>query len=112
MFVVRRPFKSFGISYTAGSVITEPTRIKRFKGKLAEGKIIEVNEHDYKEVALYFKARYGVDLPPITADTKPEDAKPEDAKPEDAKPEDAKPEDAKPEEVKRVQPVVVSAIAK
>ena len=66
MFVVRKPFKNLGKIYTAGSVIAEPANIKRFKGKLAEGKIIEVTEQTYKSVAKYFKDKYGVVIPPIT----------------------------------------------
>lgn len=65
MFVVKRPFKNLGNVYTAGSVISEPASIKRFKGKVAEGKIIEVTEHNYDETAKYFKSKYGVDIPPI-----------------------------------------------
>lgn len=66
MFVVKRPFKNLGITHTAGSVISEPAVIKRFKGKVAEGKIIEVTEHNYDAAAKYFKSKYGVDIPPVT----------------------------------------------
>ena len=66
MYVVKRPFKTLGKVYTAGAVITEPAVIKRFKGRLAEGKIIEVTEHTYDNIAAYFKAKHGVVLPPIT----------------------------------------------
>lgn len=65
MFVVRRPFKSIGKVYTAGSVITEPAEVKRFKGKVAEGKIIEVTEQTYDSVAKYFKEKYDIELPPL-----------------------------------------------
>lgn len=65
MFVVKRPFKSFGKTYTVGSVLTEPAGIKRFKGKLAEGKIIKVTEQTYDTTAAYFKAKYGVILPKL-----------------------------------------------
>ena len=68
MYVVKRPFKCFGKTYTAGSVITEPATIKRFKGKLAEGKIIEVTEQTYESIALYFKKKYGVILPTLTGE--------------------------------------------
>ena len=65
MYVVRRSFKSLGKVYTVGSVITEPTSIKRFDGKLAEGKIIEVTKQTYDSTAKYFKEKFGVELPPI-----------------------------------------------
>lgn len=67
MLLVRRPFKSLGKVYTAGSVITDPACIKRLKGKLAEGKIIEVTEQTYPSTAEYFKAKFGVDIPPFDA---------------------------------------------
>lgn len=66
MFIVRRPFKNLGKVHTVGSVITEPTSIKRFKGKLAEGKIIEVTEQTYEDAVRYFKGKFGVDIAPIT----------------------------------------------
>lgn len=66
MFVVRRPFKNFGKTYTAGTVIADPAVIKRFRGKLAEGKIINVTEQAYDDTAKYFKEKYGVNLPPFT----------------------------------------------
>jgi hypothetical protein len=66
MFVVKRAFKNLGKTYTAGSVITEPACIKRFKGKLAEGKIIEVTEQTYDNASKYFKDKHGVVIPPIT----------------------------------------------
>ena len=65
MLVVKKPFKSIGKVYTVGSVITDPTAIKRLKGKIAEGKIIEVTEHTYDSTSKYFKAKYNVDLPAI-----------------------------------------------
>ena len=82
MYVVKRPFKSLGKVYAAGSVIAEPAHIKRFDGKVAEGKIIVVTEHNYTTVAQYFKNKYGVDIPAITKDQpKPEEPKPEEPKP-------------------------------
>lgn len=65
MYVVKRPFKSFGKVYTAGSLV-EPAAVKHFKGKLAEGKIIEVTEQTYEVAKHYFKRKFGVDLPPIS----------------------------------------------
>lgn len=72
MLVVKRPFKSLGKTYTAGAVITEPAVIKRFKGKLAEGKIIEVTEQTYDSISAYFKAKHGVVLPPISKEVNEE----------------------------------------
>ena len=66
MFVVKRPFKNYGKTYEAGSVIKEPATIKRFKGKLAEGKIINVTEQTYDISANYFKEKFGVELPLLT----------------------------------------------
>lgn len=72
MFVVKRPFKNLGKTYEAGSVIQEPATIKRFNGKLAEGKIIEVTEQTYDSAFAYFKTKYGVELPSMA---KPVEAK-------------------------------------
>ena len=66
MYLVKRPFKNYGTVYTAGTVITEPATIKRFKGKLAEGKIIVVTEQNYKVTAKYFKDKYHVEIPPMS----------------------------------------------
>lgn len=102
MFVVRRPFKNFGKVHTVGSVITEPTAIKRFNGKLAEGKIIEVTEQTYENAASYFKGKFGVDIPPLTTST------------EEVKTEEGKTEEGKTEEVpvKTTAKVTVKATAK
>lgn len=67
MYIVKRPFRNFGKVLTVGSVIAEPTAIKRFKGRLAEGKIIEVTEQTYDVAARYFKDKYGVVIPAISA---------------------------------------------
>lgn len=69
MYIVKKPFKNFGKVYTAGTVITEPADIKRFKGKLAEGKIIEVTEQTYGATHEYFKSKFGVDIPSLQAST-------------------------------------------
>ena len=70
MFVVKRPFKNFGKVLTVGSVIAEPTSIKRFKGRVAEGKIIEVTEQTYKATSEYFLNKHGVVIPPLTESAK------------------------------------------
>jgi len=62
MYIVKRPFRNFGRVMTVGSVISEPAEIKRFKGRLAEGKIICVKDADYSKAASYFKKKYGVDI--------------------------------------------------
>ena len=110
MFVVRRPFRNLGKVICAGTVITEPATIKRFKGKLAEGKIIEVTEQNFDATAKYFKAKYGVELPALDESTKTEDGKTEDGKTEDGKTEDGKTEDGT--AVKTVASVVAKATTK
>ena len=65
MFVVRRPFKSYGKHYTYGDVINNPSDIKLFKSKFAEGKILEVTESNYDNMAEYFKSKFNVELPPL-----------------------------------------------
>jgi len=84
MFVVKRPFRSFGKVFTAGTVVV-PAEVKRFKGKLAEGKIIVVTERNYEDISTYFKSKYGIDLPPIkpsSVEAKPEAATKTEAKSE------------------------------
>lgn len=65
MYVVRRPFRNLGKVLTVGSTIEDPTVIKHFKSRLAEGKIIVVDEHNYSARAKYFKDKFGVTLPSI-----------------------------------------------
>jgi len=99
-FVVKKPFKSLGKFYSVGSVIEDPTAIKRFKSKVNEGKIIVVTEDNLQSVAAYIKARSGVDILPGLTKTEPiDDRLPEKPKP---KPEESKPEEPKPEEPKPV----------
>ena len=69
MLLVKRSFKSLGKVYTAGSEITEPACIKRLKGKIAEGKVIEVTEQTYDSTAKYFKEKYGVVIPQLKKPT-------------------------------------------
>ena len=73
MLVVKRPFKNLGRTYTAGSVITEPATIKRLKGKIAEGKIINVTEQTYKTAYDYFKSKYEVLLPSLIGELSTEE---------------------------------------
>lgn len=71
MYVVRRPFRNLGKVFTVGSTIEDPTVIKHFKSRLAEGKIIVVDEHNYAARAEYFKDKFGVTLPSLE---KPEES--------------------------------------
>lgn len=84
MYVVKRPFRNLGMVYTVGSVITEPTEIKRFKGRIAEGKILEVTEQNFEKYARYFTDKYGVDIRPEPKPEPKPDPKPE-SKPEPIK---------------------------
>ena len=65
MYVVRRPFRNLGKVFTVGSTIEDPTVIKHFKSRLAEDKIIVVDEHNYSARAEYFKDKFGVTLPSL-----------------------------------------------
>lgn len=62
MYVVKRPFRNFGKTLVAGTLIEDTSSIKRFKTRLAEGKIIEVTEENYKNNVAYFKGKYGIDI--------------------------------------------------
>lgn len=64
MFVVKRAFRDASGMITAGSIV-EPVGIKRFKHRLLEGHIVEVNEQNFDKYAKFFKQRYGIDLPVI-----------------------------------------------
>lgn len=66
MFVVRRPFRNLGKILTAGTVISDPAVIKHFKSRLAEGKIIKVDEHNFKSCYDFFKQKFGVELPKLS----------------------------------------------
>lgn len=61
MYVVRRAFRNFGLMMAPGSVV-EPAAIKRFKSRLIEGRIVEVNEQNFDKWCEYFKVRAGVTL--------------------------------------------------
>ena len=81
MYVVKKPFKSMGKFYGIGSIIVDPTVIKRFKSKVNEGKIIVVTEDNLQTIAAYIKARSGVDILPGFTKTDPIDDKlPEEPK--------------------------------
>ena len=72
-----------GKFYGVGSVIEDPTAIKRFKSKVNEGKIIVVSEDNLQTVAAYIKARSNVDILPRF--TKSKDTEPELPKEPEAK---------------------------
>lgn len=59
--VVRRPFKTRGKVYSAGTIIEDPAVIPLYKSKVGEGKIVEVDEHNIERVATYLKYRRGVE---------------------------------------------------
>jgi len=82
MYVVKKPFKSMGKFYGVGSIIEDPTAIKRFKSKVNEGKVIKVSDDNLQTVAAYIKARSNVDILPRFTKAKPIDDKlPEEPKP-------------------------------
>ena len=95
-FVVKKPFKSLGKFYGIGSIIEEPTAIKRFKSKVNEGKVIVVTEDNLQSVAAYIKARSGVDILPGFTKTETIDVRlPKDPKPDKPKPNEPKPNEPK-----------------
>lgn len=59
--VVKRPFKSNGVHYAAGTVITDPAAIRLFRTKVNEGKIVVVDEHNVDRVSEYLLHKQGVD---------------------------------------------------
>ena len=61
MYVVRRAFRNYGQMMAPGSVV-EPAAIKRFKSRLNDGHIVDVNEHDFDKWQKYFKERIGVEI--------------------------------------------------
>lgn len=56
MYVVRRAFRNYGQMMAPGSVV-EPAAIKRFKSRVAEGRIVEVTEQNFSKWETYFKVR-------------------------------------------------------
>ena len=99
MFVVKRAFRDASGMIPAGSIV-EPAGIKRFRHRLLEGHIVEVNEHNFDKYADFFKQRYGIDLPSLeqpVAEQKPVE-----------QPKVTTPAAAKPTEVKKV----VAAVTK
>lgn len=99
MFVVKRTFRDASGMIPAGSIV-EPAGIKRFKHRLLEGHIVEVNEQNFDKYADFFKQRYGIDLPPLE--------QPVSKQKTTEQPSIATPVAAKPTEVKKV----VAAVTK
>ena len=99
MFVVKRAFRDASGMIPAGSII-EPAGIKRFKHRLLEGHIVEVNEHNFDKYADFFKQRYGIDLPSLEQPVAEQNAT--------EQPKEATTGKAKPTEVKKV----VAAVTK
>ena len=64
-----------GKFYGVGSIIKDPTAIKRFKSKVNEGKIIVVSDDNLQTIAAYIKARSNVDILPKFTKTKPTETK-------------------------------------
>lgn len=72
-----------GKFYDVGSIIEDPTAIKRFKSKINEGKVIVVSKDNLQTVAAYIKAKSNVDILPKFTKTEPIDDKlPDEPKPE------------------------------
>jgi len=110
MFVVRRPFRNLGQMMAPGSVV-EPAAIKRFKSRVAEGRIVEVTEHNFSKWREYFKVRMNVEIAAIggvpDASVNLDGDKPDENKSDEGTPGENKPEDTKSEEAKPVVKVVV-----
>lgn len=103
MYVVKRPFRDAEGMVPAGSIV-EPAGIKRFKHRVLEGHIVEVNEQNFERYADFFKQRYGVDLPSIKPTAPEKQSEPVAAVKPEVKAEKpvAKVEQVKPTEVKKV----------
>lgn len=61
MFVARRPFRNYNQMVLPGSIV-EPGSTKWFKTRLKDGKIVEINAHNFDEWSKYFEAKFGVTL--------------------------------------------------
>lgn len=64
--VVKRPFKSGGQFYAVGTVIEDPTALRLFKQKVADGKILLVTEQNLESTIHYFTVKH--DLPDFGKD--------------------------------------------
>jgi len=62
IYVARRPFKSNGVFYEAGSIIKEPAEVKRLRGKLADRKIVRVTKDNYSAFASFMQDKRNVSI--------------------------------------------------
>lgn len=70
MYIVKRPFRNYGIVYTVGTVITEPDSIKHFKSRVREGKILAVKPSELEQTRKYFFDKFGVTIEMPSDDVK------------------------------------------
>lgn len=85
MYIVKRPFRDAAGMVSAGST-TEPADIKRFKHRLLEGHIVEVNEQNFDQYKSFFSQRYGIEISmPTKVKAEPAKTKAEPAKAAPAK---------------------------
>lgn len=61
MYVARRAFRNYNQMVLPGSVV-EPGSTKWFKTRLKDKTIVEINAHNFKQWAEYFKEKFGVTL--------------------------------------------------
>lgn len=59
--IVKRPFKSGGKFYPAGTIIESPAGIHLYKTKVKDGIIVKVDEHNLEYMSTYLKHRRGVE---------------------------------------------------
>lgn len=71
MYVVRRAFRNFNQMMLPGSTV-EPGSVKRFKTRLKDRFIVEVNAQNFEQWRVYFNGKFGVDLATLTAETETE----------------------------------------
>ena len=61
MFIVTRTFRDANGVFEVGSVVG-PTSVKAFRSRLQQRHIVDVDETNIKEWALFFQNRHGIDL--------------------------------------------------
>lgn len=59
VFITKRPVKSGGTFYPAGTIVDDSAGIKLFRSKVREGKIVEVAEHNLDSIADYLELKKG-----------------------------------------------------
>lgn len=102
MYVVRRPFRNLGVMLEAGSVV-ELASIKRFKTRLKDRYIVEVNPVNFESWNSYFKDKYGTEIkvPVVKQETEDVHEVEDVQEPVVNQEPEKKEEPAKPKEVKR-----------